>query len=67
MITWNSSNITFGFLGAVNVQTGAEVSTVRKLLKLQMKCFFIPEFERAAKLRKIAVYRSLISLQVPEL
>ena len=35
-----------------------------------LKCnemFFIPEFERAAKIRKIAVYRFLISLLVPEL
>ena len=29
--------------------------------------FFIPEFEREAKIRKIAVYRFLISLLVPEL
>ena len=37
-------------------------------VKVQMKCFFfIPEFERAAKIRKIAVYRFLISLLVPEL
>ena len=37
-------------------------------LKVQMKCFFfIPEFERAAKIRKIAVYRFLISFLVPEL
>ena len=28
--------------------------------------FFIAEFERAAKIRKIAVYRFLISLLVPE-
>ena len=36
--------------------------------KVQMKCFFfIPEFERAAKIRKIAVYRFLISFLVPEL
>ena len=36
--------------------------------KVQMKCFFfIPEFERAAKIRKIPVYRFLISLLVPEL
>ena len=28
---------------------------------------FIAEFERAAKIRKIAVYRFLISLLVPEL
>ena len=31
-----------------------------------MKCFFIAEFERAAKIRKIAVYRFLISLLVPK-
>ena len=37
------------------------------LIKVQMKCFFIAEFERAAKIRKIAVYRFLISLLVPEL
>ena len=37
-------------------------------LKVQMKCFFfISEFERAAKIRKIAVYRFLISFLVPEL
>ena len=29
--------------------------------------FFIPEFERAAKVKKIAVYRFLISFLVPEL
>ena len=29
--------------------------------------FFIPEFERTAKLRKIAVYRFSISLLVPEI
>ena len=29
--------------------------------------FFIAEFETAAKIRKIAVYRFLISLLVPEL
>ena len=38
-----------------------------QVIKVQMKCFFIPEFERAAKIRKIAVYRFLISLLVPEL
>ena len=36
-------------------------------IKVQMKCFFIAEFERAAKIRKISVYRFLISLLVPEL
>ena len=30
-----------------------------------MKCFFIVEFERAAKIRKNAIYRFLISLLVP--
>ena len=36
--------------------------------KVQMEVFFlIAEFERAAKIRKIAVYRFLISLLVPEL
>ena len=29
--------------------------------------FFVPEFERVAKIRKIALYRFLISLLVPEL
>ena len=38
-----------------------------QVLKVQMNCFFIPEFERAAKIRKIAVYRFLISFLVPEL
>ena len=37
-------------------------------IEVQMKCFFfIPELERAAKIRKIAVYRFLISPLVPEL
>ena len=36
-------------------------------VKVQMKCFFIAKFERAAKIRKIAVYRFLISFLVPEL
>ena len=36
--------------------------------KVQIKCyFFIAEFERAEKIRKIAIYRFLISLLVPEL
>ena len=37
------------------------------LFKVQMKCFFIGEFEKAAKVRKIAVHRFLISVLVPEL
>ena len=37
-------------------------------IKVQMKFFFIiAEFERAAKIRKIAFYRFLISLSVSEL
>ena len=36
-------------------------------LKCKRNVSFIPEFERAAKIRKIAVYRFLISLLVPEL
>ena len=37
-------------------------------LKVQMKWYFIAEFERTAKIRKIAVYYFLISrLLVPEL
>ena len=36
-------------------------------LKVQMKCFFIVEFETTAQIRKIAVYRFLISPLVPEL
>ena len=34
---------------------------------LDIESLFIPEFERAAKIRKIAVYRFLMSLLVPEL
>ena len=41
--------------------------SIMESFKVQMKCFFIPEFERAAKIRKIAVYRFLISFLVPEL
>ena len=32
-----------------------------------MECFFIAEFERVAKTRKIAVYRFFISVLVPKL
>ena len=39
----------------------------KRRVKVQMKCFFIAEFERAAKFRKVVVYRFLISLLVPEL
>ena len=35
--------------------------------KVQMKCFFIVEFERAAKIKKIVIYRFLISLLDPKL
>ena len=34
-------------------------------LKVQIKCFIIAEFERAAKISKIAVYHFLISLLAP--
>ena len=38
-------------------------------VKIEKTCknFFIAEFEKAEKIRKIAVYRFLISLLVPEL
>ena len=47
-----------------NLSFNTKLMTV---LKVQMKCFFISEFERAAKIRKIAVDRFLISLLVTEL
>ena len=38
------------------------------VLEMQMKCFFfIAEFERAAKIRKIAVHRFITTVLVPEL
>ena len=40
---------------------------IDKHLKCKWNGVFIAEFERAAKIRKIAVYRFLISLLVPEL
>ena len=36
-------------------------------IKVQMKCFFNAQFERVAKIRRIAVYRFLISSLVSEL
>ena len=36
-------------------------------IEVKMKCFFIDEIERAAKIRKIVVYRFLISLLLPTL
>ena len=42
-------------------------SFLGKKINVQMKCFLIAEFERAAKSRKIALYRFWISLPVPEL
>ena len=51
----------------VETKTNSQQETTENL-KVQMKCFsFIAEFERAAKIRKTAVYRFLISLPVPEL
>ena len=51
-----------------NSKTSQEQIFPCQSIKVQMKCFFfIPEFERAAKIRKIAVYRFLISFLVPEL
>ena len=45
-----------------------KIKELNRALKVQIKCFFlIPEFERAAKIRKIAVYRFLISFLVSEL
>ena len=41
-------------------------SADKKLFKVQMKCFFIADFKRAAKIRKIAIYHFLMSLLVPE-
>ena len=39
----------------------------KNTLKCKRNVFFIAEFERAAKIRKIAVYRFLISPLVPGL
>ena len=39
----------------------------QEIIKVKTKCFFIAEFERVAKIRKIAVYRFLIPLTVTEL
>ena len=44
-----------------------DVYTNSALFKVQMKCFFIVEFERAAKVKKIAIDRFLKSLPVPKL
>ena len=41
--------------------------SIASLFKVQMKFFFIAEFERAAKIRKINVYHFLIFSLVPEL
>ena len=38
----------------------------QKYVKVQTKFFFIAEFERTAKIRKIAVYRFLIIFPVPK-
>ena len=40
---------------------------IMQLFKVQMKGFFIAEFERTARIRKITVYGFLMSLIVPEL
>ena len=42
-------------------------TVVKGVHKVQMKFFVIVKFKRAAKIVKIAVYRFLISLSVPEL
>ena len=38
------------------------LNSTDNILKVQMKFFLFPKFERAADIRKIAVYRFLISL-----
>ena len=55
------------FLISVGQSTRDTTKVSKKDLKVQMKCFFILEFGRAAKIRKIDVYLFLISLLVPEL
>ena len=48
-----------------NLEKCQEVINLYSQIKVQMKCFFrIAESERAANIRKITVYRFLISLLV---
>ena len=52
----------------VKVLLGLQIiQKIQGFFKVQRKCFFIAELEKAAKIRKIAIYRLLISLPVPEL
>ena len=46
---------------------GYKTDRLSNTFKVQMKCFFTAEFERAARIRKFAVYCFLISLLVLEL
>ena len=55
------------FMGTLSCNNSVRKNQITMVLKVQIKCFFIAEFERVAKIRKIAVYRFLISLLVPEL
>ena len=62
----------FGHLGHDNVSMLIKGKMVEGMncdfqVKVQMKCFFIAEFERATKIRKIAIYHFLIFLLVPDI
>ena len=53
---------------SIGFENLAYLQFIENKCKVQMNCFFIAEFERGtAKIRKIAVYRFLISLLVTEL
>ena len=54
----------YDLIGKININDSFSTADS---VKVQMKCFFIAEFERAAKIRKIAVYSFSISLLVLEL
>ena len=56
-----------GVLLVIPMKESEPISDKTLSFKVQMECFFIAEFERAAKIRKTAVYRFLISLLVQEL
>ena len=61
------TTVDFKKLGCDLFHTGSAL-VESESIKVQMKCFlFIAEFERAAKIRKIAVYHSLLSLPVIKL
>ena len=72
LLKYVKSQRSYGFLIRKELIFGFQILDLKDHFSASLKCtsnvfFFIAEFERAVKIKKIAVYRFLISHLVPEL